>query len=818
MEISKYCAYNCIPSLTTRDINDCLAVLAMDVPSNVKECPDCGRLVNKSNFARHRKALHPELKVEGKNVCLEFNCNFSSPFSAALRCHLRDVHSIPMSEKFLTFSNLSTFEDWKTDFESSTTAKFVKMRASKNGISFYQCSRSADYNKSTNNGKKFKTSKKVSSACTAGLRVEVKDTGSVLVACCETHYGHEQLPGCLPLNYHDKMKIAGKIVMGVSDRRIIDDIRDDFPASNKVEPIHFVGAQELRNIKKQFKLNSGRRDDNDATSVKLLVEEAAHGPDNPYVFYKEQGEEPQPEDIDLKKEDCLIIIQRNIQRQLMVQLGHRSRICFDSTHKTNAYDFYLNTILVVDEYGQGIPVAFVISNREDRGMLKIAFEKLKKTLSDDVPFEPAYIMSDDAEQYFNAWLDVFGPGPVKLLCTWHVDRAWRKTVHDKISDTEVRDSIFKMLTTIREETEPEKFEQMLTEFLSTLEASSGTAAFLEHFQRTYANRPKQWAACYRRGAGINTNMFLESFHKLLKDFYMGGKFNKRVDTCINVLLKVTRDIAFDRLMKSQKGKTTSRLSELRRRHDESTKISTDNVQETEKDKSWRVKATDGDKSYEVTTSECTIAGCQLQCIPCGVCAHMFNCKCYDNQIRDNMCKHIHLVCRSRSTTGSTVLSTNRPGTRVICDVQLVRSAASKPSRSQGPSSELRTKAESLVQRASALVNELKTDEELQALIDGLKQTMTRVDVIKNAKIPEPYVPTEEDARAPGNKNNEHQRRFFSTKKRRKTTRVRLAKPSTAEQDDIIEKLTTGQGVTFIMQQLEKASDTVVTSDDSSWKG
>ena len=29
-------------------------------------------------------------------------------------------------------------------------------------------------------------------------------------------------------------------------------------------------------------------------------------------------------------------------------------ICVDSTHKTNAYDFKLVTLLVVDEYGEGI--------------------------------------------------------------------------------------------------------------------------------------------------------------------------------------------------------------------------------------------------------------------------------------------------------------------------------------------------------------------------------------------------------------------------------------------------------------------------------
>ena len=40
-------------------------------------------------------------------------------------------------------------------------------------------------------------------------------------------------------------------------------------------------------------------------------------------------------------------------------------ICIDSTHKTTGYDFLLITVMVVDEYGEGYPVAWCLSNRED---------------------------------------------------------------------------------------------------------------------------------------------------------------------------------------------------------------------------------------------------------------------------------------------------------------------------------------------------------------------------------------------------------------------------------------------------------------------
>ena len=50
---------------------------------------------------------------------------------------------------------------------------------------------------------------------------------------------------------------------------------------------------------------------------------------------------------------------------------------------------------------------------------------------------PSWFMSDDAEQYFNAWRGVFGDnGTKKLLCAWHVDRAWRDALAKHVEDKE----------------------------------------------------------------------------------------------------------------------------------------------------------------------------------------------------------------------------------------------------------------------------------------------------------------------------------------------------------------------------------------------
>ena len=46
-------------------------------------------------------------------------------------------------------------------------------------------------------------------------------------------------------------------------------------------------------------------------------------------------------------------------------------------HKTNGYDFPLITVLVIDEFGEGYPAAWCISNKEDTNVLIIFFERLK---------------------------------------------------------------------------------------------------------------------------------------------------------------------------------------------------------------------------------------------------------------------------------------------------------------------------------------------------------------------------------------------------------------------------------------------------------
>ena len=62
----------------------------------------------------------------------------------------------------------------------------------------------------------------------------------------------------------------------------------------------------------------------------------------------------------------------------MKKLFVSSTICIDVTHGTNVYDFNLLSVVIIDEYGEGVPVAWMISNREDSMILIEFFQALKK--------------------------------------------------------------------------------------------------------------------------------------------------------------------------------------------------------------------------------------------------------------------------------------------------------------------------------------------------------------------------------------------------------------------------------------------------------
>ena len=144
-------------------------------------------------------------------------------------------------------------------------------------------------------------------------------------------------------------------------------------------------------------------------------------------------------------------------------------------------------------------------------------------------------------------------GTKKVLCAWHVDRVWRKGLNPHIKSQTKRIEIYHQLRILLAEHTESQFRVMLQGFLTYIHkyyystplfCTEGTSPahypslpvqyiynisyieFYIYFSTYYCTRVEQWASCYRQNTEVNTNMFIESFHRVLKIIYLKHKQNE----------------------------------------------------------------------------------------------------------------------------------------------------------------------------------------------------------------------------------------------------------------------------------------------------
>lgn len=423
------------------------------------------------------------------------------------------------------------------------------------------------------------------------MTARVYQNGQVGVSVCHTHHGHSKPLHHLRVPTRQREMIAAKIQQGVSRERILDDIRQSVSATFHRQ--HLVDRQDLAKVERAFALQNVQRHNNDHQSVLSWIGEwkSEMGDESPVLFCKFQGEEAKDEYV-LPNDDFLMVVQTPFQREMLMKLA-KNGICCDSTHGTNGYDFLLTTIHVIDEFGEGLPVAWCLSSHEDFSSMVVFFSEIKKKCG---AVESAFFMSDMANQFYNTWLAVMGPKrPAKLLCTWHVDKAWKEELRKKVGDVSVEAEIYKMIRTCLEQTSENRFEDCLRGLLNSLESNPKAQSFRTYFFKEWISKKTQWAYCFRLRMGINTNMFSEAFHRVLKRVYLGGEVGKRIDCCLVNLVKFSRDKAFDRAIKLTKGKQTYRLSNVVTRHRQSLEINDSSVEKVTGDK-WLLSSPTTNKS------------------------------------------------------------------------------------------------------------------------------------------------------------------------------------------------------------------------------
>ena len=355
--------------------------------------------------------------------------------------HLKNDHKLDVQITTHNFASKDEFLSWKSDEQEKSSSSYVQHSSNrKYGTKMYQylyCNRSGKVRLRGKGKRHIKTqgSSKIDARCIANMKVMTDTiTGSITVKYCSTHTGHLLELAHLPISSELRLNIAAKLHDGVPVDVVLDSIRDSMPNGN-ITRKQLLSRQDILNIKKQLNIKSIMKHSNDLTSVCAWVEELQNEPNNPILLFKPQGM-PQSEGMNnLGNDDFLIVIQTPFQKYVMRQYGNKA-VLMDATQSTTQYKFLLISIVVIDDYGEGVPVAWAISNREDTTLL-IKF--LKGIHANVGEMKPEYFMSDCADQYFQAWSGVFTRGDTKrLLCIWHVDCAWRKALNDHVSVNEIR--------------------------------------------------------------------------------------------------------------------------------------------------------------------------------------------------------------------------------------------------------------------------------------------------------------------------------------------------------------------------------------------
>ena len=91
------------------------------------------------------------------------------------------------------------------------------------------------------------------------------------------------------------------------------------------------------------------------------------------------------------------------QMEMMIKFGHKRAISIDAIHGTNILNYLLWSLLVFDDWNNGVPVVWVLTSRSTREDLTMWLEPLRRHIEKDMPnFLLSYFMTDDAPKIKNA--------------------------------------------------------------------------------------------------------------------------------------------------------------------------------------------------------------------------------------------------------------------------------------------------------------------------------------------------------------------------------------------------------------------------------
>ncbi|CAL1539219.1 unnamed protein product, partial [Lymnaea stagnalis] len=181
------------------------------------------------------------------------------------------------------------------------------------------------------------------------------------------------------------------------------------------------------------------RDKEAELSIKSYVKDLVKNPgDNPVIFYKNKGKA-----IDnFSEDDFCVAIQTKFQKQMMIDYGKKC-LCVDLPKKQTAGGLYIMTILVFVEGTDELPVAWLISNKNDNITVGKFFKMLKSNVG---PLQTEIFLGDISWTLFKLWSQHFPKPLKKMFCTWEVQNVLKHRLKSQIVDMRLQKEISNYLS------------------------------------------------------------------------------------------------------------------------------------------------------------------------------------------------------------------------------------------------------------------------------------------------------------------------------------------------------------------------------------
>ena len=224
--------------------------------------------------------------------------------------------------------------------------------------------------------------------------------------------------------------------------------------------------------------------------------------------------------------------------------------------------FPLYTLMVFDDWLNGVPVAYIITSCSKQPDLEPWMKALaNKMVSVQADWMPNAFITDCAQAEIGG-LQCVWPGVKVFLCLWHVRRAWLKQAVAKIKDHAVRAGVLKGLGRIMYDTKCPPGDEIgpwaIRQLNNLRDSFPIVSTFWAYFDKQWAEKTHMWVVGHRNlpYVGQDTNAAIESYHSNLKATLRASKgraHGRRLDWVIYELTEEILSHYWYQAMRKQHG-------------------------------------------------------------------------------------------------------------------------------------------------------------------------------------------------------------------------------------------------------------------------